>query len=124
MDKIKSLAIILTIWALGEAISVIIKPIVAIPGSIIGMILLFVLLRTKIIKLASIEEVTNFFLQHITLLILPFGVAFVKYWDIIQENFLVIILVGVVSTIVSFVLTMKFVDLLISISKKKGAANE
>jgi len=119
MSKIKSLAIILAVWALGEVISLLIKGAAAIPGSIIGMILLFVLLSAKVIKLQAIEETADFFLQHITLFILPFGIAFVKYWEVIKENFLVIILVGVVSTIVSLVLTMKFVDLLMSLSKKR-----
>lgn len=119
MSKIKSLAIIFSVWALGEIISLLIKGIAAIPGSIIGMILLFILLWAKMIKLPAIEETADFLLQHITLFILPFGIAFVKYWEIIKGNFLVIILVGVVSTIVSLVLTMKFVDLLMSLSKKR-----
>lgn len=124
MDKIKSFGIVLGIWGLGEVTGFLIKPLVAIPGSIIGMLLLFVLLRVKVIKLSFIDEVSSFFLQHITLFILPFGVAFVKYWDVIKENFLVLLLCGVVSTIVSLVLTMKFVDWLMDLNKKGEKAHE
>mgnify|MGYP000512999721 CR=1 FL=1 len=119
MNKIKSFGTILGIWAVGLVISLLIKSMVSIPGSIIGMLLLFVLLKTGIIKLTLINETADFFLQHITLFILPFGIAFVKYWEVIKENFMVMILCGVVSTIISFVFTMKFVDLLVAISKKR-----
>jgi len=124
MDKIKSFGLILGIWGLGEVVSFFLKTIIAIPGSIIGMLLLFVLLRTKVVKLSFIDETSSFFLQHITLFILPFGVAFVKYWDVIKANFLVLLLCGVVSTIVSLVLTMKFVDWLMDLNKKREKAHE
>jgi len=124
MDKIKSFGLILCIWGLGEVISFFIKPIIAIPGSIIGMLLLFALLKTKILKLYFINETSNFFLQHITLFILPFGVAFVKYWEVIKENFIVLLLCGVVSTIISLVITMKFVDWLMTVNKKREKTYE
>lgn len=120
MKNIKSLATILIIWAAGELLSLLLKPVAAIPGSIIGMILLFILLMTKVVKLNAISETADFFLKHITLIILPFGVAFVKYWDVIKANLLVMILVGVISTVISLVLTMKFVDVLILLVNKRN----
>ncbi len=38
MKNIKSFAVILAIWGLGEIIGYIIRPFVSIPGSVIGMI--------------------------------------------------------------------------------------
>ena len=46
MKILNQLAIILGVWALGEYISSFIQNIVVIPGSIIGMILLFILLKS------------------------------------------------------------------------------
>ena len=57
MKTLNQLAIILGLWALGEYISSFIQSVVVIPGSIIGMILLFILLKAKVIKLESINEV-------------------------------------------------------------------
>ena len=45
MKTLNQLAIILGLWALGEYISSFIQGVVVIPGSIIGMILLFILLK-------------------------------------------------------------------------------
>ena len=116
----KSFAIVVGVWGLGEVFSLLIKPVILIPGSIMGMILMFVFLKTKLIKLEMVEDIAGFFLQHITLFIIPFGVAFVKYWDVIRSNIFAILLCGVVATIISLILTMKFVDLLIDITKKSG----
>ena len=49
MKVFNQLAIILGIWAVGEYISSMISSFVLIPGSIIGMILLFLMLQFKII---------------------------------------------------------------------------
>ena len=51
MKTLNQLAIILGLWALGEYISSFIQGVVVIPGSIIGMILLFILLKANVIKL-------------------------------------------------------------------------
>ena len=51
MKTLNQLAIILGLsGALGEYISSFIQSVVVIPGSIIGMILLFILLKAKVIK--------------------------------------------------------------------------
>ena len=44
------LGIILGIWAVGELISSLISNIITMPGTIIGMIILFLLLQFKIMK--------------------------------------------------------------------------
>nr|WP_263327146.1 CidA/LrgA family protein [Neobacillus sp. Marseille-Q6967] len=44
---------------------------VPLPGSVIGMILLFLSLLSGIIKLSWIERATSFQLKHITLLFIP-----------------------------------------------------
>ena len=62
MKTLNQLAIILGLWALGEYISSFIQSVVVIPGSIeLTTKLLFILLKAKVIKLESINEVSNFF---------------------------------------------------------------
>ena len=48
MKILNQLAIILGLWALGEYISSFIQSVVVIPGSIIGMILLFIKCKNRI----------------------------------------------------------------------------
>lgn len=120
MKIIKSFAIIFGIWILGELVGTLIKGIIVIPGSIIGMVILFILLNTKLIKLDMIREVSDFFLTHITLFVTPLGISLVGYFDIIKQNIMPMILTGVVVTIVSIMLTILFVEFLLRLTKPKG----
>lgn len=104
MKIFNQLALILGVWAIGEYISSFIKAIVVIPGSIIGMILLFILLQTKIIKLESIKEISDFFLENMAIFFIPAGVSLIKSLNLIADNILVLIItIGISTTIVMYI---------------------
>lgn len=67
MKLLNQLALIFGIWAMGEYISSFISSIIIIPGSIMGMILLFIALQMKIIKLDSIKEISDLFLDNMAI---------------------------------------------------------
>ena len=119
MKNIKAFAIILLIWFLGEILSGLLKNIIVIPGSILGFIILFLLLQLKIIKLDMMSEMADFFLKHMTLLLIPIAISFISYFDVIKESIVPILLTGVAVTIVSLIITMKFVDLLVLASNRR-----
>ncbi len=100
MKILNQLAIILGLWALGEYISSFIQSVVVIPGSIIGMILLFILLKAKVIKLESINEVSNFFLDNMAIFFIPSGVSLIKSLDLISDNIFVLLITIFISTII------------------------
>ena len=56
MKIFNQLGIILGIWAVGELISSLLSNIITMPGTIIGMIILFLLLQFKIMKEETIKE--------------------------------------------------------------------
>jgi holin-like protein len=123
MKILKQLSIILSIWALGEYISSLISSIIIIPGSIMGMLLLFIFLKTKIIKLEKIEDISDFFLKNIGIFFIPPGVGLIASWGIIKQNGLVLILTTVISTIAVIATTGIVVDKLVLL-KKKDNSNE
>lgn len=100
MRLFNQLALILGIWAAGEYISSIIQNIVVIPGSIIGMILLFLMLQFKIIKLEGIEDLSNIFLDNMAIFFIPAGVSLINSLDIIANNMWVLVITILISTIV------------------------
>ncbi len=100
------------------------KNIITVPGSILGFIILFFLLQSKLLKVELLEEMADFFLGHMTLLLIPIAISFISYFKVIGDSIVPILLTGVVVTIVSMVLTMKFVDILISICNKKREAKK
>lgn len=65
MKLFNQLGIILGIWAIGEYISSFLQNIITIPGSIIGMILLFLGLQFKIIKLENISYIGEIGRAHV-----------------------------------------------------------
>ena len=88
MKLFNQLGIILGIWAIGEYISSFLQNIITIPGSIIGMILLFLGLQFKIIKLENISYIGDLFLNNMAIFFVPAGVALIKSLHLISSNIL------------------------------------
>ena len=127
MKIFNQLGIILGIWASGEIISYLFNSIINIPGTIIGMIILFLLLQFKIIKEETIKDVSDFLLNNMVIFFIPAGVSLIESLGLIKENILILILTGTVATIIIMVATGKTVDFMINkkISKnEKSISNE
>lgn len=75
------------------------------PPALIGMILLYLLLTLKIVKLEQVEGVSNFFVQIISLIFIPSGVALVTKLDVLKAEGIQIIIVVVVSTLMLLLFT-------------------
>jgi holin-like protein len=59
---------------------------VPIPGSIIGMALLFITLMSGALKLTWVEAVAQLHIKHITLLFIPFAVGVLHYTGSFQTE--------------------------------------
>ena len=125
MKNIKAFAIILVIWFIGELLSGLIHEVIIIPGSILGFVILFSLLQIKILKIELMSDMADFFLKHMTLMLIPVAISFISYFETIGANIIPILICGVVMTIISLVATMKFVDFLVLASnRRKKVENE
>lgn len=78
---------------------------IKLPSSIIGMLLLALLLKLRIIKLRWVEGIANFLVKNLGFFFVPPGVAIMLYLDIIQAEFIPIIAASVISTIIVIVTT-------------------
>jgi holin-like protein len=88
------------------------------------MILLFILLKIGAIKLEQIEALSTFMFSIIAMFFLPSGISLINYLDLIYSSFIPIIFVGVIVTIITLSLTMKFVELLVNITSRKEIKND
>lgn len=122
MKVFNQLVIILSIWVIGEYISSFIQGIILIPGSIVGMLLLFLLLQFKVLNLSSIENVSGFFLDNMAIFFIPAGVSLIKSLDLIRENVLVLLLVICLSTLIVMYTTGIIVEKMIK-KKEEGQKN-
>lgn len=99
-DQVKVLrqfGTILVILLVGEAIRM--ASGINIPGTVIGMVILFLLLLTKMIKLENIELISKFLLDHLAFLFVPAGVGLISSLDVIGRAWFPIMMIVIISTI-------------------------
>ncbi|MDK2563391.1 CidA/LrgA family protein [Romboutsia sedimentorum] len=120
MNKLNQLAVILGIWAAGEYISSFIQSVVIIPGGIIGMILLFLLLQFKAIKIDSIKEISDLFLDNMAMFFIPAGVSLINSLDLIADNIFVILISIILSTAIVMYITGIIVEKMIQKKSKEN----
>lgn len=85
----------LTVWLTG----------VKLPASIIGMLLLTLLLRLKVVKLEWVRGLTDFLIANLGFFFVPPGVALMLYFDLIKAEIVPITLATLLSTIIVLIIT-------------------
>ncbi|MEG0817525.1 CidA/LrgA family protein [Cetobacterium sp.] len=94
---------------------------IPIPGPVIGILLLFILLNFKILKVENIKNATNLMLTNLAFLFLPPGVGLLKSIDILANNWHKLFFVIVTTTIITLVITGWSVQFII---KRKEEENK
>ena len=85
----------LTVWLTG----------VKLPASIIGMLLLTLLLKLKVVKLEWVRGLTDFLIANLGFFFVPPGVALMLYFDLIKSAIVPITLATLLSTIIVLIIT-------------------
>lgn len=119
MNIIKQFGVVLGITYLGDLISKLSG--LPIPGPVIGMFILFLLLYKKIIKIESINLLAELLLVNLAFFFIPPGVGILASTDILSGNWIKLILVVVLTTIVTILVTGLTVDYII---KKRSNKND
>lgn len=96
MKVFKELAIIVGILFVANTIQAVTN--LPIPGTILGMIILLVALLSGVLKLEQIENVSQFFLDHLTFLFIPGGVGLIASLGLIKDQWLPILIVIILTT--------------------------
>lgn len=96
MKYVKQFGIILTISLISEMFHEWIP--LPIPASIYGIVLLFVCLQTKMIRVSSIRETSMFLIEIMPLMFIPAAVGLIEVLDILQSALFAYIIITLVST--------------------------
>ena len=83
MKYVKQFMIILLISLLGEFLKAVIP--LPVPGSIYGMVILFICLLTKVVKLDDVKDAGKFLIEIMPLMFIPAGVGLITSWGVLQE---------------------------------------
>lgn len=85
----------LTVWLTG----------VQLPSSIIGMLLLTIFLKLGWIKTEWVKGLSDFLVANLGFFFVPPGVALMLYFDLIEAEFIPIVVATVISTVLVLVVT-------------------
>ena len=100
---IRQLAILFGCLAVGELLIYLTH--IPLPSSIIGMLLLTLLLKLKIIRLEWVRSISEFLVSNIGFFFVPPGVAVMLYFDVIKAEFVPIVAASVISTVLVLAVT-------------------
>lgn len=94
------------LWVLNQFGSLIVNWLdLPIPGNVLGMMILFTLLMTGVIKLEWINEASSFLLKHLVFFFIPITVGVMTLGDVFLESGILLIVVLVVSGAFGMVVT-------------------
>lgn len=102
--------IILGAYFLGAIIQLVFK--LPIPGTVIGLILLFLALYFKIIKIEMIEDICEILISIMSFLFVPAGVGLMTSFNMLKGKVIAFSAIIFISTIVVWVVTAYVVKFL------------
>ncbi|WP_227318876.1 CidA/LrgA family protein [Cedecea davisae] len=77
---------------------------IVIPGSIIGMLILFVLLSLQILPAKWVKPSCHLMIRYMALLFVPIGVGVMQYYDVLKAQFGPVVISCLISTLVVLVI--------------------
>ncbi|MDD4571043.1 MAG: CidA/LrgA family protein [Clostridia bacterium] len=87
------------------------------PANILGMVLLFVLLCTKVIKTEHINATSDFLLHNMAFFFIASGISLMDSFVLIKDTVLIFLFICLFSTVVTFAATAYTVTLVTHIQK-------
>lgn len=124
MKIIMQLFWIILFSLLGEIVSVAIASFLAIPGSVIGMVLLFLALHFNVLKVSQVDEVGSWLTDNMAILFVPAGVGLMTNFDVLAESWLQLIVIMFVTTILMMIFVGKIVQAIMNKDQKSEKDGE
>ena len=97
MKLLKQFGIITALSLVGEILHYLLP--LPVPASIYGIILLFILLETKLIKVEAVQDISTFLIEIMPVMFIPSAVGLLESWDILKENIGIYLVITVVTTV-------------------------
>lgn len=112
------MGIFATVLFVSSLISSLFPPSFPVPTPVIGLVLLYLLLVLKIVKVEWVDSFSGFMISMIGFLFVPSGVSLASSLDIMKAQGLQIVAVVIISTVIMLVVTTYIAMFLISLRKK------
>ena len=116
MKMILQIGVVLGICLLGEGISLLLP--IPFPGSVIAIVLLFLLLLSRVLRPDHIRQKSDFLLQNMAFFFIPAGVGIMEYGEELLPFLLPLLLICLITTILTFAASALTATLVIHIQQK------
>jgi putative effector of murein hydrolase LrgA (UPF0299 family) len=110
MNFIKQFGIIVSISYISELLSQSFN--LPVPGNVLGFIILFALLQTRVLKLESVEATSQVLVSHMPIMFVPLGVNLILYSDLLREFMVPLLIIITVSPVIVMSVTGWLVQIL------------
>ena len=123
MKYLRQFMIILLVSFWGELLKYVIP--LPVPASIYGLVILFILLETGILKLDAIKETSVFLIEIMPLMFIPAGVGLMESWEDLNSMLVEVVVIILVSTVLVMGVSGKVTELVLKRSaNKKGETKD
>ena len=116
MKYIREFGIIIVISLIGELLNYLIP--LPIPSSIYGLVIMFLCLHFKIVKIDDVKKTAVFLIEIMPLMFIPAAVGIIESWDIIKPNVIAYAIITIVSTVLVMAVAGRVTQWVIRHSKK------
>ena len=116
MKIFKQFIIIILLSFIGEALHALIP--FPIPANIYGILLLFLLLERKVLRLDDVNEVSSFLIFIMPLLFVPAAVGLIDAWDELRASLTAYITIIVAVTLIVMIATGRITQWFLHHSRK------
>ena len=117
MKYVRQFLIILFFSFIGELLKFLIP--LTIPASIYGLVLMFLTLQFKVLKIDSVKETAKFLVEIMPVMFIPAGVELLTSWSSLQQILIPIVVITIISTVVVMAVAGKVTDSMLQLKKKK-----
>ena len=122
MKYMRQFGIILGVTCAGELLKYFLP--LPIPGSIYGLLLMFVLLLAKVIKVEQVKDVGEFLIEIMPLMFTPAGVGLMASWGELQGFLIPLLVITVSTTFIVIFVTGKVTDFMMDRRNTQKKKNE
>lgn len=123
MKILKQLFILLFFTVVGETISILIRlvvPSLLIPGTLLGMLFLFLALIYRVVKPESLDELGSFITSNMSFFFLPASISILAYLELLEATIGKILLLILITLLLSYLAIGFSLKLTRRLLKKKG----
>ena len=118
MKYLLQFGIILGVSFAGEILNSVIP--FPVPASIYGIIIMFILLSTHIVKLENVKDTAEFLIAIMPVMFIPAAAGIINSWNIIKPSLFAYLIITVVSTVVVMALSGLITQYIIKRDKRRN----